>query len=156
VTIYTYGAALAQATLNANGEQVLEPLRYRRAVRRSNKDGSFRWYVEYEVPCPRGGKSQLILEPTVSSGGDSSGFNRSENVRQVPFHSEQFGQIRKLCGDAESINRTINDALPEGRARSYGYRGVLANVLTHALVINSVSRVRYRARTAATEQRPAA
>jgi hypothetical protein len=123
----------------------------------ANKDGTFRWYVEYEVPCPRGGVSQTILVATVTSAADRQvGFNRSENVRQVPFHCEQFRRIRSRCSDAESINRGINDALPEGRARSYGFRGVLANALTHALVTNSVSRARFEARGAATEHRPAA
>lgn len=142
---------------DGRGEQVLESLPYRRAVRRENKDGTFRWYVEYDVPCPRGGQPQMIRVPTVTSAADDkSGFNRSENVRQVAYHAEQYSQIRSRVSDAESINRAINDALPLKRARSFGYRGVLANALSHALIMNSVSRARYQARTAATEHRQAA
>lgn len=136
VTVYTSGGALAQATLNGKGEQVLESLPYRRAVRRENKDGTFRRYVEYDVPCPRGGVSQTILVATVTSAADDkNGFNRSENVRQVPFHCEQFRRIRARCSDAESINRGINDALPMKRARSFGHRGVLTNALSFALMM---------------------
>jgi len=155
--VYTYGGALARATSNDRGERVLEPLPYRRAVRRSNKDGSFRWYAEYEVPCPRGGVPQVILERTVTNDVDrAGGFNRSENVRQVPFHSDQFREIRARCSDAEALNRGVNDRLPEKRARSFGWRGVLVNGLTRALVGNAVARARHEARTAATEQQSAA
>jgi hypothetical protein len=105
------------------------------------------------VPCPRGGDPKVILEPTVTSNADrASGFNRSENVRQVPFHSEQYEQIRSLVSDAEAFNRVISDSLPIRRARSFGWRGVLANTLTLALVGNSIA----RAPNAATERRPAA
>lgn len=73
-------------------------------------------------------------------------LNRAENLRAIPPSDPDFGRLYARRNDAESINRAIEDSLYLGRARSVGHLGQLADPMGFALVVNSLTLARHRAR----------
>ena len=110
---------------------------------RRNDNGSFRTYVQYLVPHPRGGKPKEILEATYNTDDT---LNRAENIRQIPPGDPDYERLYGRRSDAEAANRQIDDALYLRRARSVGARRQLFDLLAHAFVQNSLARHRHRLR----------
>ncbi len=147
VEIHTHGGALAIKALDDHGKVTLQDLKWLRTIRRTNSDGTYRFYVEYEVPDPRGGPPGVHREATITGEADrATGFNRSENVRQIPWSSDERPRLYGRRADSEAINRIIEDHLPLKRARSFGAQAQLHNLISHQLVVNSLGRYRCRKR----------
>lgn len=71
---------------DAEGNEQLVPLRIVNPIRRKNKDGSWRSYHRYEVPCIRGDFQHTHnLFPN-----NESSINYGESARFYPTDSEQF------------------------------------------------------------------
>jgi hypothetical protein len=47
-------------------------------------------------------------------------LNRAENLRAIPQSSPDFARLYARCGEAESINRALEDRLYLNRAHSEG------------------------------------
>jgi hypothetical protein len=125
-------------------EGVLERLDWKDAYRRPNQDGTYRCYVEYDALCHCGDHVKRIRERTDTTAEDlKRGFNRSENVRMFPPGSPPYRVTYPERNDTESINRRVDDHLPLRRARSYGWKRQLLDLLAHNHVVNSVARFRY-------------
>ena len=77
------------------------------------------------------------------------GFNRTANVRAIPPSDPDFARLYARRNDAESINRDIDDSLYLGRAHSIGRRKQLSNLLGYALLVNSLTIFRAKARSRA-------
>jgi hypothetical protein len=144
VEIWTVGGRLCQVVYADDGTRVLQPLRRTASPTRKNRDGSYRTYVECEVPDPRGMGSRTIMEATYDRPEDADRFARAENVRQVPPGDPDYERVKGRRSDAESMNRQIDDDLYLRRAVSIGAKGQLFDLICHAFVINSVARARHR------------
>jgi hypothetical protein len=144
VEIWTSGGHLCQVVYADDGTRVLEPLRRTASPVRANLDGTYRTYVEYEVPDPRGMAPRTIMEPTYDRPEDKDRFARAENVRQIPPGDPDYERVKGRRSDAESMNRQIDDDLYLRRAVSIGAKGQLFDLICHAFVINSVARARHR------------
>ncbi len=70
---------------------------------------------------------------------DRRGFNRAENVRQIPPGDPDFETLYRRRNDAESINRHLDDTLWLRRAHSVGWRRQLLNLITYAIGVNAMS-----------------
>jgi hypothetical protein len=148
VEIWTSGGRLCQVVYADDGTRVLETLRRIASPVRANLDGTFRTYVEYEVPDPRSMAPVTVMEATYDRPEDKDGFNRAENVRQIPPGDPDYQRLKGRRSDAESANRQIDDDLYLRRAASIGAKGQLFDLICHAFVINSVARARHRKRRA--------
>ena len=73
-------------------------------------------------------------------------FNRTENIRQIPQTDPDFKTLYRRRNDAESINRALDDTLWLRRAHSVGHERQHLNLLTHALVVNSLAIWRHATR----------
>lgn len=69
----------------------------------------------------------------------SRGFDRAENVRQIPPSDPDFEVLDKRRSDAGSINRHLDDMLWLRRAHSIGARRQLLNLITYAIGVNAMS-----------------
>ena len=146
VDIWTSGGRLCRLEYADDGTRVLVPLKRVANPVRPNDDGSFRNYVEYEVPDPRGGKPRRIMERTYQKPEDGD-FNRPENIRQIPPGDPDYTRLMGRRSDAEASNRQIDDHLYLRRARSLGAKRQLFDLIAHAFVENSVARYRHRMAT---------
>ncbi|HEY6316702.1 MAG TPA: hypothetical protein VI462_02295, partial [Acidimicrobiia bacterium] len=144
VDIWYVGGRLHRLAFTDDGVEVPIPLdRISNPVRR-NGDGTFRHYVEYLVPNPRGGEPRTIREPTYNRPADT--FNRAENIRQIPPGDPDYIRLMGRRSDAEAANRQVDDHLYLRRARSDRARRQLFDLLAHALVQNAIARHRHRLR----------
>jgi hypothetical protein len=146
IDIWTSGGRLCRAEYADEGTRVLVPLKRVANPVRPNGGGTFRNYVECEVPDPRGGKPKRIMERTYQKPDDGD-FNRPENIRQIPPGDPDYTRLMGRRSDAESSNRQIDDHLYLRRARSLGAKRQLFDLIAHAFVENSVARYRHRLAT---------
>lgn len=73
-------------------------------------------------------------------------LNRTENLRAIPPEDPDFEGLYARRGDAESINRNLEDSLYLKKAHSLGHLRQQADLLGFAQLINSITLVRHRAR----------
>jgi hypothetical protein len=145
VRLFAQGGALCVADIDHNGDQVLTPLRRLRTIRRADKRGTFRWYIECALP--KGGAVMVRLDTTDDDRARK--LNRSENLRQIPPGDPDFKKLYKRRNDAESINRALDDSMWLGRAHSRGAARQSVNLLGYALSVNSLALYLHRQRVAA-------
>lgn len=83
-------------------------------------------------------------------------LNRAENLRAIPRSDPDFARLYVRRGDAESVNRALEDTLYLNRAHSEGHLRQTADLLGFALMVNSLTLARHRAREAvkAARRRP--
>lgn len=145
VEIWTRGGAPHRVVHTDTGQRALEPLHRRATIIRRNKDGTYRSYGEFDVPSPfPGGKAKTIFEATTDTDKDRKrGFNRAENVRQIPPGDPVYEELYGHRSNAESFNRRIDDHLPLRRARSVGAPRLVFDLIAHAIVGNAIARHLY-------------
>lgn len=120
-----------------------EPLRRVRTHRNTGNGGQYRWYNDYQLPADLGGGTVTVR----LHGNDEDRqrrFNRTENVRPLPQADPDFAALYARRNDAESINRALEDTLWLRRAHSVGHQRQHLNLLTYALVVNSLARHRHK------------
>ena len=148
VAIWYRRGRLHRAAYLNDGTIDLSPLTRLDSPIEQNPDGTYRTYVEYEVPDPRGGPPKRHRERTYNDAEDEArGFNRAENVRQIPFGDPDYERLYGRRSNAESVNRRIDDELYLRRARTLGYRRQHLNLIAHQIVVNSVALKRCDPRT---------
>ena len=64
----------------------------------------------------------------------------------IPRGDPDFDRLYARRGDAESINRALEDAFYWNRAHSVGHLRQEADMLDFALMVNSLTLARHRAR----------
>jgi hypothetical protein len=143
VEIWYRGGRVCQRMVTSDAIVVLEPLeRLETQIRRNRHD--YRFYVVYRVPNPRGGVAKKIRLPTCTTHEDrAAGFNRAENVRQIPPGDSSYEAVYGRREDAESINRAIDDHGYLQRARSVGADAQLFDLLCHAIRTNLIAQHLY-------------
>jgi hypothetical protein len=145
ISLYARAGALGIDEVNEVGDRALVPLQRTKTVRRGNKRGGYRFYNEYRLP-PEQGDAELRVRLTGDEEDERKGLNRAENLRAIPPSDPDFARLYARRNDAESINRAVEDSLYLGRAQSVGHLGQLADLIGFALVVNSLTLARHRAR----------
>ena len=123
-----------------------------RTHRNADKDGSYRWYNDYQLPAAYGHRTLTVR----LHGNDEDAarkFNRTENVRPIPPGDPDFERLFPRRNDAESINRHLDDTMWLGRAHSIGHARQHLNLLGFALTVNSLALHRHRRHRAAATRR---
>lgn len=143
IAIYTRAGALGYVQLDESGEGAFVPLELTKITRTKNKDRTFRWYGEYQLPAEFGGGVMRVRFDTTDEDV-ARGFNRSEHLRAIPPGSSDYETLYSRRSDIESINRHLDDTMWLGRAHSVGGERQLIDLLGFALVVNSVALHRYR------------
>jgi hypothetical protein len=143
VEIWIVGGLLCRIEYADDGTRVPIPLRRVGNPKRQNADGSFRTYVEYEVPDATGERFERIMERT-NRKADDEDFNRAENIRQIPPGDPDYDRLMGRRSDAEASNRVVDDHLYLRRARSLGAKRQLFDLIAHAFAQNAVARHRHR------------
>jgi hypothetical protein len=115
-----------------------------RTQRFANKTG-FRFYSQYRLPSEYGGR-QITLRHLGNDDDAKRKLNRTENFRVIPRGDPDFDRLYARRGDAESINRALEDTLYWNRAHSVGHLRQEADMLGFALMVNSLTLARQRAR----------
>jgi hypothetical protein len=150
VELWTHGGRLCRVEFTDDGTRHLAPLNRTATLIRPNKDGTYRSYVQYEVPDPRGGRSKTHREATCGTTKDKgkSKYWRAENIRQVPPGDPDYQRIAGRRSDAESINRHLDDSLYLRRAHSIGAQRQLYDLIAYARTVNALALHRHRKRHA--------
>jgi len=80
---------------------------------------------------------------------EKTGFNRPEHLRAIPSLDQDYKRLYGLRPDIESINRGVDDAHYLRRARSWGHARQELNLLGYAIMVNCVTRHRWRSQRGA-------
>jgi len=145
VSLFARGGAVGIGTLTDTGEMLFAGLARVRTHRNADKSG-YRWYNDYRLPDHLGGGT-ITVRLHGNADDERRRFNRTENVRPIPPTDPDFARLYRRRNDAESINRALDDTLWLRRAHSIGHERQHLNLLTHALVVNSVALHRHRQRS---------
>jgi len=145
ISLFAQGGALGVGTLTDTGERTFTELRRVRTQRNSDKVGH-RWYNTYQLSDSLGGGTIKVR----LHGNDDDArrkLNRTENLRRIVQTDPDFKVLYRRRNDAESINRALDDSLWLRRAHSIGHERQHLNLLTYALVVNSLALHRHRQRS---------
>ena len=142
VHLFARGGAIGVGNQTSTGEFEFTELVRVRTQRNPDKAG-YRWYNTYELPSHLGGGT-VTVRLHGNADDATRKFNRTENVRQIPPSDPDFPALYRRRNDAESINRALDDTLWLRRAHSIGRHRQHVNMITHALVVNSVAVSRHR------------
>lgn len=116
-------------------------------TQRFQRGGGLRWYAQYRMPAEFGG-DEITLRLHGNDEDARRKFNRAENLRAIPRSDPDFARLRARRGDAESVNRALEGTLYLNRAHSEGHLRQTADLLSFALMVNSLTLARHRAREA--------
>ena len=145
ISLFARGGALGIATLTDTGEMAFTELPRVRTHRHAGKT-HYRWYNDYRLPDHLGGGT-LSMRLHGNAEDQKRRLNRTENLRPIPPTDPDFKALYRRRNDAESINRALDDTLWLRRAHSIGHERQLLNLLTHALMVNSLARHRHAQRS---------
>ena len=145
ISLFTRGGAVGIGTLTDTGKRKFTELARVRTHRNADKNG-YRWYNDYRLPDHLGGAT-LTVRLHGNADDAKRRFNRTENIRPIPPSDPDFAALYRRRNDAESINRALDDTLWLRRAHSIGHERQHLNLLTHALVVNSLALHRHRQRS---------
>jgi hypothetical protein len=144
ISLFAQGGAVGISVLADTGERTFLELTRVRTHRNTDK-GGYRWYNEFRLPEAYGGGTIMVRLHGTDEDAKRR-FNRTENIRQIPQTDPDFKALYRRRNDAESINRALDDTLWLRRAHSVGHYRQHLNLLTHALVVNSLAIWRHGAR----------
>ena len=82
----------------------------------------------------------VALKTSDPSGVDI--VHAPRNLRAIPRSDPDFARLYARRGDAESINRALEDTLYLNRAHSEGHLRQTADLLDFALMVNSLTLAR--------------
>jgi hypothetical protein len=145
ITLYARDGALGMGVLTDEGEMVFQAMARVRTQRKVGKKYPFRWYNQYRLPEAYGG-GEITVRLSGNAEDERRRFNRPENLRAIPPADPDFDRLYVLRSDAESINRSIEDTLYLGRAHSVGHVRQELDLLGFAILVNSLTLARNRAR----------
>ena len=133
IRLLAKNGALGIGVLQDNGETLFVPLRRIRTQRQKDK-AAYRFYNQYEMP-----KEYATREITVrlhnSAVEEAKRLNRAENLRAIPPEDPDFDRLYARRGDAESLNRNLEDSLYLKKAHSLGYFRQEADLLGFAQLV---------------------
>lgn len=128
------------------GEKHLTECPRHKIKRRSNADGSFRWYVDFAIPSCGTLHSQRIDTSSIDRHRE---LNRSHHLRQHVPTDDGDGTYDRCYGwreDAESFNNTLDRSLYGGRMIAYSQIRQWTVMLGVAAGRNAIARWLHRRR----------
>jgi hypothetical protein len=143
IQLYSRGGRLCVGELDEKGEVVLVELTRKKILRRTNADGTYRWYGEFEVPESSGGGT-VRVRLDLTDEDRKRGFNRTEHLRPIPPGDDDYRRLYPRRPDIESINRALDDSLWLKRAHSVGHARQLVDLMGYVLRLNSIALHRHR------------
>jgi hypothetical protein len=112
------------------------PLKRVKLLRTQRADGTWRWYMELDVPDAFGG-GHVRIRCDQTEADDAAGFNRPEYLRLIPDADPDWPALMGRRQDSESGNRIIDDELPRERAFSDGAAAQYWDMLGHMMLRNA-------------------
>lgn len=139
VSLFAQGGAVGIGEATDTGDLHFTALARVRTHRGVDKTGKlFRWYNDYRLP-PNLGGGTVTVRLHANADDERRRFNRTENVRPIAATDPDFKRLYRRRSDAESINRALDDTLWLRRAHSIGHHRQHLNMITHALMVNSLA-----------------
>lgn len=136
-TLVAHNGSVHDVTFDDAGALVLSPPLRRHQVRRYERaDGRFRFSLGVRVPCPREG---FVAWISPHPQGRERGFGRPDQLRLVPESDELFPLLYGLRNDSESINSRYKGTLVARRAAASGWRRQVLDLVSWALLVNSLA-----------------
>ncbi|GAA2420854.1 hypothetical protein GCM10009856_33470 [Mycolicibacterium llatzerense] len=116
--IWTKDGRLHERIILDTGEPDDQPLPIAKVYPRRNRNGTFRWYIEYAALC-----GTVYTDRIDNTDEDAKkGYNRAEHLRQHT-KTEEGDSIYDRCygwrEDAESLNNTLDRTLYGGRMTAH-------------------------------------
>ncbi len=144
--LYSRDGALGIGMFNIRTRDMeFVPLNRLDTIRRSNVS-SFRFYNLYELPTGYADTS-LMVRLHEQKDEQKKGLNRAEVLRPIPSSDPDFDELYKTKrAHAESLWSQLDASLYNRHARSIGHDRQEADLLGFALVVNSLTLARRRAR----------
>jgi hypothetical protein len=152
--VFAVDGALGLMELDLQGNPTFVPLERGRIRPSQNEDGSYRWYGHHELPEAFGGGGELTIRLDLTLEDQKRGFNRTEVLSPIPASDDDFKKLGWLRNDAESNNSALEDKLFNKRAHSVGHLSQRANLLGHALLVNSLTLYLAKRRAGVTDDPP--
>ena len=135
--LHLVGSVLHQQTYGDDGNTILTPLPTpHNGYGRENRDGTWRWYTEYVVPCPNG-DTTARLRLDAPGEDDYKGGSRPELARFYPTDSPQFGVLYGRRNATESVHRQYKRRAV--RVPAYGHIRQTLYVLGFVTMHNAVA-----------------
>ena len=138
IDLYARGGQIGIGRLVDTGDLDFIALPRIRTHRNAGKDNRYRWYNDHRLPDSAGNGTVTVRLHT-NTEDERRGFNRTENVRQIPPADPDFARLYARRNDAESINRHLDDTLWLRRAHSIGHTRQHLNLIGFALAVHSVA-----------------
>ena len=138
ISLYARGGQLGVGDFDAGGNELFEPMMRISTKKRTNADGTFRWYGVYRLPGHLGG-DQILVSADTTDDDRLRKVNRSENFRLMPSGDPDYDGLYPMRSDIEANNRQLEDTLWIKGAHSVGAPAQLLDLLGYALLYNSVA-----------------
>lgn len=136
-TLVAHNGAVHDATTRDDGTLVhSEPCARQQIRRYRRRDGSWRFALAVEVPCPAGNFS-VWISPHAEPHDRSA--RRPDQLRIIPEHDPRFATLYGLRNDSESINAAFKRTLIANRAPTLGWRRQLLAFLSWVLLNNTLA-----------------
>ena len=136
--LHTVGSVPHQEAYDDEGHLILVPLPNGFAGKApQNADGSYRWYVAYQVPCPHS-ETSVWLRIDGPGHADTKGWAWTDLMRLYPVGTPQYGLLYGRRNATESLHRQYKRKAE--RVPAYGYTRQLLFVLGYIATHNAVAR----------------
>lgn len=147
-TLVAHRGAVHDSTLDDSGRLVLSEPLARHQIRRYGRGrrGGYRFTLGVTVPSPRGDFTAWI-SPHPQPGDSTHG--RPDQLRLIHETDPYFQTLYGLRNDSESINSNYKRTLVADRAAALGWRRQVLDLLSWALLTNTLAEHQYGERGAA-------
>lgn len=134
--LHAVGSEVHVERFNEEGDTVLVPLPApKTGYARENVNGTYRWYLEYTIPC-RYGDTTARIRIDAPGRNDNQGWSYADRLRFYPTNTAQFPILYGRRNATESVNHQWKTTAPRvpayGRVRQELF--VLGYVTTHNAV----------------------
>ena len=144
VDISYYDVRLVKREMLEDGTSAFVDLIWKGSYARENKNGTDRRHVVLLVTCHCREHKRVHRESTITSAANNDRtLKRGENVRAVPPHTPVFDALYPLRSAIEGENSQTDNHLTLRRARSYGARRQLLDLVGHAQSVTFYGLYRY-------------
>jgi hypothetical protein len=142
-TLVAHRGAAYDSNLDDSGHLVLTGPLERRQVRRypRGRQGGWRFTLGVTVPCPKG-EFTAWISPHPQAG--DGGHGRPDQFRLLPETDPHFQTLYGLRNDSESINSGYKRTLVADRAAALGWRRQVLDLVSWALLTNTLAWHRHR------------
>jgi hypothetical protein len=149
-TLVAHGGAVCDSTLDDTGQLLLSDPLERRQVRRyeRGRTGGWRFTLGVTVNCP---KEPFVAWISPHPKPDENGYGRPDQFRLLAEADPYFQTLYGLRNDSENINSNYKRTLVADRAAALGWRRQVLDLLSWAILNNTIAWQRHRRRPKASD-----